>query len=189
MIPFARLLLIAFISARGITDLPAFKNVAANQALVATNLDNLHDRGVEPQIRNPQFRKFGPTGVRHERDTAPVARAYTLREAAAISTKSHAALRGMVDRGQLKTIGGGKKGRTRRIPHDELKRAGLLKHEEILANSAVQDLGLRLTRMEDEIHETEIRLSAQLSRIEKSLAALLDAQSRNSAQSEELKAA
>jgi hypothetical protein len=118
-----------------------------------------------------------------------VARAYTLREAAAISTKSHAALRGMVDRGQLRTIGGGKKGRTRRIPHDELKQAGLLKHDEILADTAVQDLGLRLTRMEDEIHETEIRLSAQLSRIEKSLAALLDAQSRDTEQSEELKAA
>lgn len=101
-------------------------------------------------------------------------RAYTLREAAEISTKSYAALRGMVDRGQLKTIGGGRKGRTRRIPHDELNRAGLLRHDELLADSAVQDLGLRLARIETEIHETEVRLAAQLSRIEKSLAALLD---------------
>jgi excisionase family DNA binding protein len=95
-----------------------------------------------------------------------VARTYTIREAAELTTKSYSALRGMVDRGQLETVGGGKPGRTRRITHDELKRAGILRTEEVLAESAVQELSLRLRDLGAELRDVEARLSQQIGRVE-----------------------
>ena len=95
-----------------------------------------------------------------------MARTYTIREAAALTTKSYAALRGMVDRGQLEATGGGKPGRTRRITHDELKRAGILRTEGLLAESAAQELSLQLGDLATELQNVEARLSRQLTRIE-----------------------
>lgn len=93
-------------------------------------------------------------------------RTYTIREAAEITTKSYAALRGMVDRGQLETSGGGKRGRSRRISHDELKRAGVLRVDEVLAESAVQELSLQLSSLRGELRTLETRLCEKLGRIE-----------------------
>ena len=95
-----------------------------------------------------------------------MARTYTIREAAALTTKSYAALRGMVDRGQLEATGGGKPGRTRRITHDELRRAGILRTEGLLAESAAQELSLQIGRLDAELHDMEMRLSRQLTKIE-----------------------
>jgi len=55
-----------------------------------------------------------------------MARRYTLSEAAAITSKSHAALRAMADRGQLKVTGGGRRGVPRMVVRSELERVGIL---------------------------------------------------------------
>jgi hypothetical protein len=129
--------------------------------------------------------------VRPKGETTAVPRSYTIREAAEISTKSYSALRGMVDRGQLEVTGGGKSGRTRRIKHDELKRAGILRVEEVLAESAVQELSLRLSGLSAELQDVEARLSQHLARIEVLLAEPKDrkAQSASDDDKPELRAA
>jgi hypothetical protein len=78
----------------------------------------------------------------------------------------------------------GKAGGTRRISYEELKRAGVLRNDEVLAEPAVQELSLRLGRIGDEIHQAELRLSAQLAQIEKSIESLKDSQSVKRQQSD-----
>lgn len=114
-----------------------------------------------------------------------MARTYTIREAAEITTKSYAALRGMADRGQIETSGGGKTGRTRRISYDELKRAGLLRADELLAESAAQDLSLQVASLSTELRDVEVRLTQQLARIEVLLTKHEEAEAESSTEDKE----
>ena len=140
-------------------------------------------------VRLPQLlRRRGPCLVRHltqlaaaltshfrlrQRPSARSARiagepmrTYTIREAAEVTTKSHAALRSMVDRGQLRSVGGGR-GSPRRIPHSELARAAILRDQ--VEASAIAELADRLARVERELAEHR-QLSEQVSREREELA-------------------
>ncbi len=80
--------------------------------------------------------------------------AFTIREAAAVSTKTASAIRSMVDRGELNAISFGRRGKPRRIPRSALIRAGIFREEGSLPTalkSFQQQLALFQNRLDGEL--------------------------------------
>lgn len=80
--------------------------------------------------------------------------AYTIREAAAVSTKTASAIRSMVDRGELSAVSFGRRGKPRRIPRSALICAGIFREDgnlPIALQSFQQQLALFQSRLDGEI--------------------------------------